>query len=188
MALTPSETIPLGTEAPDFRLPAVNPAAAGGETVSLDDVAAGRPFVVVFTCNHCPYAVSIEDRLIHQAGRWQGQGVGVVAISPNDAEAYPEDAPARMAERAGEKGYPFPYLYDETQATARAYGAACTPDIYLFDADRRLVYHGRFDDGRPGKQPTTSDLDAAVQELRLTGRVTGEQVPSVGCTIKWRVG
>ena len=184
MALTPSTMLPLGTEAPAFSLPAANPDVAG-ETVSLEDVAAGG-LVVVFTCNHCPYAVSVEGRLIEQARAWQATGVGVVAVSSNDAEAYPADSFEKMAERAADRAYPFPYLYDETQSVARAYDAACTPDFYLFDADRRLVYRGRLDDGRPGTEPTTRDLDDAVRQLLETGAVAGEQVPSMGCNVKWK--
>ena len=185
MALTPSTMLSLGTAAPPFRLPAANPDVAG-ETVSLDDVAADGPLVVVFTCNHCPYAVHVEDRLIRQARDWAGRGVRTVAISSNDAEAYPADSFENMAERAAEEDFPFPYLYDETQEVARAYDAACTPDFYLFDADRRLVYRGRLDDGRPGREPTTTDLDDAVSELLETGAVTVQQAPSMGCNIKWR--
>lgn len=185
MARTPSTMLPLGTAAPDFALPAANPEVAG-PTVSLDDVADGRPVVVVFTCNHCPFAVSVEERLVEQARGWQGLGVGVVAISANDAEAYPEDSFERMAERARERAFPFPYLHDESQAVARAYDAACTPDFYLFDADRRLVYRGQLDDGRPGSPPTTTDLDDAVRQLVEAGEVTVEQRPSLGCNIKWR--
>lgn len=185
MAVTPSTMLPLGTQAPPFELPAADPGVAG-PVVSLDDVAADGPFVVAFTCNHCPYVVSLEDRLIQQARRWRAQGVGVVAISSNDAEAYPADSFDAMAERARAKGYPFPYLYDASQDVARAYAAACTPDFYLFGADRRLVYRGRLDDGRPGRAPTTSDLDRAVRQLLESGGVTVEQVPSMGCNIKWR--
>ena len=185
MALTPSTMLPLGTAAPPFRLPAANPDVMG-ETVSLDDVAADGPFVVVFTCNHCPYAVHVEDRLVEQARAWAGRGVATVAVSSNDAAAYPADSFENMAGRAAEKAFPFPYLYDETQEVARAYDAACTPDFYLFDGARRLVYRGRLDDGRPGRDPTTADLDDAVRELVETGAVASEQVPSMGCNIKWR--
>ncbi|MEM1116327.1 MAG: thioredoxin family protein [Bacteroidota bacterium] len=185
MARTPSTMLALGTVAPDFALPAANPEVAG-DTVTLDAVADGTPVVVMFTCNHCPFVISVEDRLVAQAAGWQARGVGVVAISSNDAEAYPEDAFDKMAERAREKGYPFPYLYDESQEVARAYDAACTPDFYLFDADRRLVYRGQLDDGRPGKPPTTTDLDDAVRQLTEAGAVTVEQRPSVGCNIKWK--
>ena len=124
--------------------------------------------------------------MVEQARAWLAAGVGVVAVSSNDAEAYPEDSFENMAERAREKDFPFPYLYDESQEVARAYDAACTPDFYLFDEGRRLVYRGRLDDGRPGKEPTTRDLDAAVRQLLETGRVEGEQAPSMGCNVKWR--
>ena len=183
MAVTPSTMLPLGTAAPPFRLPAANPDVLGAE-VALGDL--DGPLVVVFTCNHCPYAVHVEDRLIRRARAWAGRGVRTVAISSNDAEAYPADSFENMAERAAEKGYPFPYLYDESQEVARAYDAACTPDFYLFDADHRLVYRGRLDDGRPRRAPPTSDLDEAVAQLVETGAVTTEQVPSMGCNIKWK--
>ena len=184
MALTPSTMLGLGTAMPDFRLPNTHP-GQGGETVERADLA-GQPVVVVFTCNHCPYAVHVEPRLIELARHWRQRGVATVAISSNDARAYPQDGPDEMAERAARLGYPFPYLYDETQETARAFDAACTPDFYLFDADHRLAYRGRLDDSRPGTTPTTSDLDDAVRQLLAEGEVTGEQVPSMGCNIKWR--
>ena len=188
MPAVASTMLPLGTAAPDFSLPAANPDVAGA-TVALADVAEGaRGLVVVFTCNHCPYAVHIEPRLVALARAWAESGVATVAISSNDAEAYPADGFEEMAERAAREGYPFPYLYDESQETARAYGAACTPDLYLFDAARRLVYRGRLDDGRPGREPTTSDLDDAVRAL-LDGREpAADQAPSIGCSIKWRDG
>lgn len=187
MARTSSTMLDLGTTLPDFDLPAANPEVAGA-TVSRADVA-GRPVVVVFTCNHCPYAIHVEDRLIRQARGWQARGVAVVAISSNDAEAYPEDSFEAMAVRARDKDYPFPYLYDERQDVARAFDAACTPDFYLFAGDGRLVYRGRLDEGRPGMAPgdiTSSDLDDAVRQWVETGRVDVEQVPSLGCNIKWR--
>ena len=194
MAAVESTMLPLGTAAPAFALPAANPDVAG-ETVALDGVAEGaRGVVVVFTCNHCPYAVHVEDRLIELATAWEAQGVRTVAISSNDADAYPADSFERMAERAHVKAYPFPYLYDASQAVAHAYDAACTPDFYLFDGDRRLVYRGRLDDSRPtrpsrpGQSPSTNDLDDAVQAL-LAGRPIPEpHVPSLGCSIKWRGG
>lgn len=184
--------LPLGTLAPDFSLPAANPDVAG-DTVTLDDLMDGaRGLVVVFTCNHCPFAIHVEDRVIELAKRWEQQGVKTVAISSNDVEAYPADSFDKMAERAAEKDYPFPYLYDESQDVARAYDAACTPDFYLFDADRQLVYRGRLDDSRPvrhgtpGREATTDDLNDAVQAL-LEGRpISDEQIPSMGCNIKWR--
>lgn len=192
MALTYSQEIALGTEAPPFDLPVVNPEADGREksTRSLEDFAEARAFVVVFTCNHCPYAQHIEDALVEVARAYQPKGVCFVAISANDPAQYPEDAPEEMARRARAKGYPFPYLFDETQEVARAYGALCTPDLYVFDAHRRLVYHGRFDDTRPGQghRATGSDLRRALDELLRTGRVTGPQYPSMGCNIKWKPG
>ena len=194
MPAVASTLLPLGTAAPAFALPAANPEVAG-DPVTLDALARGaRGVVVVFTCNHCPYAVHVEDRLIGLARAWQRQGIATVAISSNDAEAYPADAFDRMAERAREKAYPFPYLYDATQEVARAYDAACTPDFYLFDADLELVYRGRLDDsrpprpGRPGRPRETNDLDEAVQALLRGEPVPEPHVPSLGCSIKWRGG
>ena len=184
MAMTPSTMLDLGTAMPGFRLPAVNPSVAGAE-VGRDDLD-GQPVVVVFTCNHCPYAVHVEPRLIEQARLWQARGVAVVAISSNDVAAYPQDGPEAMAERAERLAYPFPYLYDGTQSVARDFDAACTPDFYLFDAGHRLVYRGRLDDGRPGTTPRTSDLGDAVGQLLDDGTVTVAQIPSMGCNIKWR--
>lgn len=186
MSLTPSTMLGLGTAMPDFRLPNTHPDRLGAAVGRAD--LAGQPVVVVFTCNHCPYAVHVEPRLIEQARDWQARGVAVIAISSNDAATYPQDGPDEMAWRAAHLGYPFPYLYDETQQTARAFDAACTPDFYLFDADHRLVYRGRLDDSRPGTTPTTADLDAAVDQLLTAGEVTVEQIPSMGCNIKWRQG
>ena len=182
----------LGTSLPDFDLPNTHP-SKGGARVSRADVA-GRPVVVVFTCNHCPYAVAVEPRLIEQARGWIERGVAVVAISSNDAEAYPEDSPEKMAERAGRLDYPFPYLYDASQDVARAFDAACTPDFFLFDAHGALVYRGRLDDGRPARSHTpaahvtTRDLDTAIGQLLDGGEVTVEQSPSLGCNIKWKEG
>ncbi|MEM0961164.1 MAG: thioredoxin family protein [Bacteroidota bacterium] len=175
----------LGTTLPDFDLPASNPDVSGGRVLRAD--VSGSPTVVVFTCNHCPYAIHVEPRLIEQARTWISAGVDVVAISSNDAEAYPDDSFDKMSERAAAKAYPFPYLYDETQEVARAFDAACTPDFYLFDGDDRLVYRGRLDDGRPGNDHvSTRDLDEAVRQLVDGGEVTTEQIPSIGCNIKWR--
>ena len=194
MAAVESTMLPLGTAAPAFSLPAANPDVAG-ETVTLATVAEGaRGLVVVFTCNHCPYAIHVEDRLIELATAWKAQGIRTVAISSNGADAYPADSFERMAERARDKAYPFPYLYDASQEVARAYDAACTPDFYLFDADRQLVYRGRLDDSRPmrpsrpGQPPTSNDLDDAVQALLAGQPIPEPHVPSVGCSIKWRGG
>ncbi|MDQ7040802.1 MAG: thioredoxin family protein [Rhodothermus sp.] len=192
MALTYSQEIALGTEAPPFDLPVVNPEADGRNkpTRSLEDFRDAQVLVVVFTCNHCPYAQHIEEALIEMARAYQPRGVQFVAINANDPEQYPEDAPEVMAQRAQARGYPFPYLFDETQEVARAYGARCTPDLYVFDTHRRLVYHGRFDDTRPGqgRSATGEDLRRVLDELLATGQVTGPQYPSMGCNIKWKPG
>ena len=188
MAVTPSTMLPLGTEASAFDLPVANPDVddRGEAHRSLADYGDADALLVVFTCNHCPYAVAVEDRLIALAREMAPRGVATVAISSNDVATYPADSFENMAARAAEKGYPFPYLYDESQAVAQAYDAACTPDFYLFDRDRRLVYRGRLDDGRPGHEPTTSDLRDAIEELLSRGAVACEQIPSMGCNIKWK--
>lgn len=184
MALTPSNMLPLGTPAPDFSLPDT----VSGRLLSWADVAGTRGTVVMFLCNHCPYVKLIEADLPKLAADFQERGIGFVAISSNDAEAYPQDGPEAMAENATRLGYPFPYLYDQSQEVAKAYQAACTPDFYLFDAAALCVYRGQYDDARPGngKAVTGADLRAAIQAL-LDGRpIPSEQTPSVGCNIKWR--
>lgn len=180
--------IPLGTTAPSFDLPVANPGvdARGGATRSLDDYAEAEVLVVAFLCNHCPYVHAVEDRLIALASAYHSRGVQVVGICSNDAEQYPDDSFEAMAERAEAKGYPFPYLHDESQAIARASDAVCTPDFFVYDAERNLVYRGRLDDGRPGRPATTTDLRDALDALLKTGTVTGEQLPSMGCSIKWK--
>ena len=190
MARTYSEMVALGTPAPDFSLPAVNPDVdgAGGSTRRLDDYADAEALVVAFLCNHCPYVLDIEDRFLALAREYAERGVQVVAICSNDAASYPDDAPEWLAERARRKGYPFPYLHDATQDVARAYDAVCTPDFFVYDHDRKLAYRGRLDDGRPGQAPTTTDLRDALDALLERGAVTGEQLPSIGCNIKWREG
>jgi len=185
MAETPSTMLPLGTKAPHFRLP-----DAQGKWVSLDDFHDAPAFLVVFMCNHCPYVKHIRSHFAELAREYQAQGVGVVAINSNDFESYPDDRPEKMAEEIKQVGYTFPYLYDESQEVAKAYRAACTPDLYLFDRDRLLVYRGQFDDSRPGNgRPVTgADLRAALDAV-LAGRpVPGIQKPSVGCNIKWKRG
>ena len=194
MALVSSEPLPLGTVAPDFSLPTANPEADGreGDTRTLDGFADARALLVVFTCNHCPYAIEVEDRLIALARDRQPDGLQVVAISSNDATAYPADSFENMTRRAREKGFPFPYLYDESQEVAQAYQAVCTPDFFLFDASRRLVYAGRMDDGRPnrpsrdGQAPQTRELAEAVDHVLAGEPVRVQQIPSMGCSIKWR--
>ena len=186
MALTPSTMLPLGTAAPDFRLPE----PATGRAVSLADFAASPVLVVAFLCNHCPYVKHLGATLAAFGAERAGQGVAVVAVSANDAVKYPADAPELMAAEARSAGWNFPYLFDETQAVAHAYRAACTPDFFVFDTQRRLAYRGQFDDSRPGNgRPVTgADLRAAVSAL-LAGRpVSARQIPSMGCNIKWKPG
>lgn len=180
-----STMLPLGTEAPGFSLPDTE-----GGIVSRGDFADAPALLVLFICNHCPYVKHVAHELARVGREYVERGVGIVGISSNDVDRYPADSPAAMKEEKARVGYPFPYLYDETQEVARAYRAACTPDIYLFDADRRLVYRGQLDDSRPGNgRPVTGrDLRNALDAV-LEGRpVTGEQIPSIGCGIKWKAG
>jgi peroxiredoxin len=191
MAVTESTMMELGRTAPSFELPAANPGVDdhGGDTRSLDDYDDAEALVVVFMCNHCPYVKHVEDELLNVAREYQEEGVQFVGICSNDAENYPDDSFDSMAERAEAKDYPFPYLQDESQEVARAYEAACTPDFYVFDADRRLAYRGRFDETRPdGGEPHGGDLRQALDELLEEGEVTMEQKPSMGCNIKWKEG
>ncbi|MCS3698294.1 thioredoxin family protein [Salinibacter ruber] len=189
MALTESTMMDLGQSAPDFSLPVANPEVddRGDAQRSLADYDEADALVVVFMCNHCPYVQHIEGALIDVAQEYQNRGVQFVGICSNDPERYPDDSFDNMAERAREKGYPFPYLQDETQEVATAYKAACTPDIYVFDDDRALAYRGRFDDTRPdGDEAHGDDLRQALDELLADGAVTMEQAPSMGCNIKWK--
>ena len=185
MVRTPSTMLPLGTPAPDFALPNVD-----GRTLGLDDVAGRQATVVMFICNHCPYVKHVAEGLATLGRDYLPRGVGIVAINANDASSHPADSPEQMVHEAESRGYPFPYLYDETQDTARAYHAACTPDFFLFDADRRLVYRGQLDGSRPGNDvPVTgADLRAALDALLAGGAPCAEQRPSLGCNIKWRPG
>ncbi len=185
MARTPSKMIELGTQAPDFHLP-----DTAGAMVSLDSFASAPGLLVVFLCNHCPFVIHIRAGLADFAREYQRRGLAVVGINANDTAAYPEDSPAKMIEEKKRAGYTFPYLFDATQEVAKAYGAACTPDFFLFDAELRLVYRGQFDDSRPenGAPVTGADLRAAADAL-LAGRpVASEQKASIGCNIKWRPG
>jgi peroxiredoxin len=187
MTRTPSTMLGLGTEAPDFRLPDTT---AGGKEVALDDFAAAPALLVVFICNHCPFVQHVAGELAALSRDLPAQGVPMVAISSNDVAAYPADSPEAMAAEAARQGWAFPYLYDESQAVAKAYRAACTPDFFLFDGDRRLVYRGQLDASRPGNglPVTGGDLRAAVDAV-LAGRpIPEDQRPSLGCNIKWKPG
>ncbi len=185
MVAVTSTMLPLGTKAPDFRLP-----DTGGKMVSLGDFKNESALLIVFMCNHCPYVKHIRGGLAQLARDYQPRGLRVVGISSNDVANYPQDGPAKMAEEAKAAGYIFSYLYDETQGVAKAYHAACTPDIYLFDKNQRLVYRGQFDDSRPGNniQVTGKDLRAAIDAVLAGKQVSSNQKPSIGCNIKWKPG
>jgi peroxiredoxin len=179
-----SAMLALSTAAPPFRLTDT----ASGKTVALEDFAASRALLVAFICNHCPYVKHILDGFVAFAREYGPRGLAVAAISSNDITTHPADSPGEMAKLAREKNFSFPYLYDESQAVARAYDAACTPDFFLFDGDRRLVYRGQFDGSRPGgRQPVTgADMRAAVDALLAGSPISATQIPSVGCGIKWK--
>ena len=185
MAETPSTMLELGTTLPAFCLQDTT-----GRTVASDDFSRSQGLLVAFWCAHCPYVRHIRAEFSRLAQGFQRQGLAVVAINSNDVAAAPEDGPDGMTQEAREVGYTFPYLFDETQAVAKAFRAACTPDLFLFDGAQRLVYRGQFDDSRPKSQvPVTGkDLKAAVDALLSGSIVPPEQQPSIGCNIKWRVG
>jgi peroxiredoxin len=184
MAAT-SAMMELGTPAPDFRLEEVT----DGSTVALTDLADSPALLVAFLCRHCPYVVHVQDAFAALAREYTSRGVAVVGISANDPDSHPDDAPDRLAEQKRAVGFGFPYLFDGSQEVARAYGAACTPDFFLFDGDRRLVYRGRMDDSRPGQgEPTGGDLRAALDAVLAGVPVAADQAPSIGCSIKWRPG
>lgn len=189
MASVSSTMLDLGVQAPDFQLPNTNP-AAGDDTVSLQDYAGAKALLVVFMCNHCPYVVHIRDALVELVKEYQAKGLAMVGISANDVTTHPKDGPEQMRAAAVEHGFTFPYLYDEDQAVAKAYRAACTPDFFLFDHDQKLVYRGQFDAARPGnKEPVTgADLRAALDAVLAGHAISSEQRPSMGCNIKWRAG
>jgi peroxiredoxin len=184
MVAVNSTMLPIGTAAPDFRLPDTN-----GQTVSLADFK-GRPLLVMFICNHCPFVKHIRAGLAQLGRDYPSRGAALVAISSNDADGYPADSPEKMKQEAKDAGYLFPYLYDESQAVAKAYRAACTPDFFLFDKDHRLVYRGQLDDSRPGNNlPVTGkDLRAALDAVLAGKPVSPTQKPSIGCNIKWKSG
>ncbi len=185
MALTPSNMLPLGSVAPDFSLPTPN-----GKTVSLSDFADAPVLVVAFICNHCPYVKHVRAELARLGKELAGKGGAMVAINSNDAKNYPDDSPEKMAEEIATHGYVFPYLFDETQSVAKAYQAACTPDFYVFDGDRKLAYRGQLDSSRPGNDvPVTGeDLRSAILAVLEGQPVYADQKPSIGCNIKWKAG
>ena len=180
MALTESTMVKLGSVAPYFNLPDTL-----GKNVSREDFDS-ELLIIVFTCNHCPYAKAVEERLI-KLGKEYKNDVDFVLISSNDSENYPEDSPKKMAERHTEKGYPFPYLYDETQEVAKAYSAVCTPDIFLYNEDRKLKYRGRIDDNwQNPEQVEREELKMAIEAVLNGKTIDFEQKPSMGCNIKWK--
>ncbi len=184
MALTPSNMIPLGTQAPDFSLTDV----ISGKTLALQNLKSEMATVIMFICNHCPFVKHIQTKLVEVANKYQSHHVSFIAISSNDVDEYPEDSPEKMRQVATKLHYPFPLLYDESQAIAKAYNAACTPDFYIFDKNLHCVYRGRFDDSTPGNTiPVTGkDLCQALDALLAGKPVPEEQSPSVGCNIKWK--
>ncbi|MEZ6057429.1 MAG: thioredoxin family protein [Planctomycetaceae bacterium] len=186
MVMTASTMMPLGTAAPDFSL--IN--TVDGSTVSLADCAGTKGLLVIFLCNHCPFVIHLREALAKFAAEYQAKGLTIVGISANDVGSHPQDGPDQMKLEHSHAGYTFPYLYDESQEVAKAYGAACTPDFFLFDRDRKLVYRGQFDDSRPksGLPVTGVDLRAACDALLAGGPIISAQKPSIGCNIKWRPG
>ncbi|MCI0631396.1 MAG: thioredoxin family protein [Phycisphaerales bacterium] len=175
----------LGAKAPSFRLPDTN-----GKLVSLDDFKTAPALLVMFICNHCPFVKHVRSELAKLGRDYQKRGAAIVAISSNDVDKYPDDSPAKMKEEAKAAGYTFPYLYDETQDIAKAYEAACTPDFFLYDRNRKLVYRGQLDDSRPsnGLPVTGKDLRAALDAVLAGKPVSRDQKPSIGCNIKWKPG
>jgi peroxiredoxin len=184
MAATPTTQIPLGFLAPDFNLPDM----VSGKNKSLSELKSNKATVVAFICNHCPYVIHIIDELVKVGRDFIPQGVSFIMINSNDVKNYPADSPEKMVDFAKERGFPFPYLFDETQEVAKAYDAACTPDFSVFDAEMKCAYRGQFDDSRPGNSiPVTGkDLRKTLETLLAGGKVSKEQVPSIGCNIKWK--
>ncbi len=184
MAATPSKMIPLGFEAPAFSLKDTKT----GRSTSLEDLKSDKGTVIMFICNHCPYVKHVNEQLVELANDYMPKGVSFIAISSNDADNYPEDGPGKMKEYAERLKYPFPYLYDETQAVARAYDAACTPDFYLFNGELKCVYRGQLDASRPGNgvPVTGKDMREALDNLLDGKQISQVQIPSIGCNIKWK--
>ncbi len=185
MALTESNMLPLGINAPAFRLQDV----ISGNMISLDDFRYCKAYVIMFICNHCPYVLHINEALVKLSKEYLEKEICFIGISSNDIEKYPQDGPDEMKRHAMMQAYPFPYLYDETQEVAKAYDAACTPDFYVFDEDKKLVYRGRFDDSRPnsGIKLTGRDLRQALDAILNKSEIPNLQFPSMGCNIKWKV-
>jgi peroxiredoxin len=184
MALTPSNIFEKGTKAPDFKLMDT----ISDRTISLSDVQGEKGTIIFFICNHCPFVIHVNEQLVQLANDYLSKGFGFVAISSNDVKNYPQDAPELMKIHAKNVGYPFPYLYDETQEVAKAYDAACTPDLYVFDGDLRSVYHGQLDNSRPGNRiPVTGqDMRAVLDSILDGSKYIGQEKPSMGCNIKWK--
>jgi peroxiredoxin len=184
MVLTPSNMLPLGTKAPDFKLLDV----ISNKELSLNELKSDIATVVMFICNHCPYVKHVQKGLVELANDYIPKGISFIAICSNDIENYPDDSPENMKAVAKRLGYPFPYLFDESQEIARAYDATCTPDFYIFDEGLKCVYRGQMDDSRPGneKPVTGRDIRDALDSILSGKRVTEEQYPSIGCNIKWR--
>ena len=184
MALTLSNEFEIGAKAPDFTL--LN--TVDNSMISLQDCKGEKGTVVMFICNHCPFVIHVNEELVQLALDYQDKGIGFVAISSNDIENYPQDAPHLMKQLAEEQGYPFPYLYDDSQEVAKAYDAACTPDFYIFDEELKAVYHGQLDDSRPGngKPVTGNDMRIALNNLLANKQALENQKPSMGCGIKWK--
>lgn len=184
MALTPSNMLPLGTEAPDFRLKDTN----SNSYYSLNDLKGSKGTLVMFICNHCPFVHHVIDEIVKVANDYRVQGIGIIAISSNDAVKYPQDGPQKMTDFALEHKIHFPYLYDESQEVAKAFDAACTPDFYLFDSSRKLFYRGQLDDSRPGNNIPVSgtDLRNAIDAVLYNRTIAAQQKPSIGCNIKWK--
>jgi len=186
MALTASTMLDLGTKAPDFQLQDVT----SGETISPDTFADKKALLVMFICVHCPFVKHVQDELAKLGNDYLPKGVGIVAISSNSVQTHPQDGPEHLKTQAETVGFPFPYCYDETQDVAKAYTAACTPDFFLFESDRKLVYRGQLDDSRPGndKPVTGADLRAALDQVLAGESISEDQKPSMGCNIKWHPG
>jgi thiol-disulfide isomerase/thioredoxin len=184
MAITPSNMLPLGTVAPAFTLPDT----VSGKMVSLDELKSNTATVIMFICNHCPFVKHLQNHLSHFAKEYKARGISFIAINANDAIEYPEDSPEIMKQIANQFEYSFPYLYDESQAVAKAYQAACTPDFYIFDKDLRCVYRGQYDDSRPGNNAaiTGKDLGTALDNILQGKPIATNQKPSMGCNIKWK--